>query len=188
MVNQTLNIMMISNITFEPFFTPQTIKQFEKNTSIKQFFVPYENFNASEYRKLFLVSDYIIVWINMELLYPNIQIEHNRIFNIKNHIDEIDLQFKKLLKDVTSCTNAKVFCFSFEKFFYLDSIVAGHIYESFIDKLNYRLFNTLKDFDTTFIDLNHLIAEIGIVNSYDLKNKYHWNVPYSKMLIETAIK
>lgn len=39
-----------------------------------------------------------------------------------------------------------------------------------------------------FIDLKHLIAEVGISNAYDSKSKYRWNAPYSKILIEAAVK
>ena len=38
------------------------------------------------------------------------------------------------------------------------------------------------------IDLKRLIAEVGIVNAYDLKGKYRWNAPYSKLLIELAVE
>ncbi len=67
------------------------------------------------------------------------------------------------------------------------SAAFGHVYHDFADKLNLTLRDTLGD-QVLFINLKHLIAEVGISNAYDSKSKYRWNAPYSKILIEAAVK
>lgn len=64
------------------------------------------------------------------------------------------------------------------------SVMCNH---NFVDKLNLTLRDSLGD-QVLFIDLKHLIAEVGISKAYDSKSKYRWNAPYSKILIEAAVK
>ncbi len=63
----------------------------------------------------------------------------------------------------------------------------GHVYYAFASEVNFMLHNILGD-QAALINLKYLIAEVGISNAYDLKGKYRWNAPYSKALIEAAVK
>lgn len=63
----------------------------------------------------------------------------------------------------------------------------GHVYHDLADKLNLLLRDALGN-QVSFVDLKHLIAEIGISNAYDSKGKYRWNAPYSKTLVEAAVR
>lgn len=75
----------------------------------------------------------------------------------------------------------------FEDYYLKLSFVSGYRYNLLVDKVNIYLTETFKE-NVSFINLKHLIAEVGIANAYDLKGKYRWNAPYCKVLVEAAIK
>lgn len=81
----------------------------------------------------------------------------------------------------------KILWFLFEDYAIPLSAAVGHVYHNFVDKLNLTLRDSLGD-QVLFIDLKHLIAEVDISKAYDSKSKYRWNAPYSKILIEAAVK
>lgn len=57
-----------------------------------------------------------------------------------------------------------------------------------IDKTNLNIVSMLQNSNDIFIDTKRIIAELGIQNAYDLKNKYRWNIPYSSKMIESIVK
>ena len=63
----------------------------------------------------------------------------------------------------------------------------GRLYAPLADRLNLALSEMLGDADA-LIDLKRLIAEVGISRAYDQKGKYRWNAPYSKGLMEAAVR
>lgn len=174
-----LHLAIISNVIFEPYFVPLAKRFFGKNTIIS--FVPFEEHTKTEYQSHLANADMIVIWLNLENLFPELY------FSIaKQDLDGVLVPCKKLFADLTSISLAKILWFSFEEYAVPVSAAVGHTYHVFIDKMNLGLRDILVD-DVTFIDLRHLIAEIGISNAYDLKGKYRWNAPYSKMLIEVAV-
>lgn len=80
----------------------------------------------------------------------------------------------------------KILWFLFEVYAAPLSVAVGHLYHDFADKLNLALRDALGD-QVSYVDVKHLIAEIGISNAYDAKSKYRWNAPYSKTLVEAAV-
>lgn len=175
-----LHITVISNILFEPHFLSLMKQQFSNHVAI--FSIPFGEYTEADYQTQLANSDLIAVWLNLEAQFPGL------CYNEKvQNSDEIIALCKKLQTDLTSVSQAKILWFLFEDYALPLSTAIGHVYHDFVDKLNVTLRNTLSD-QVSFIDLKHLMAEVGISNAYDLKGKYRWNAPYSKVLIETAVK
>ena len=175
-----LHIAVVSNIIFEPYFVSLTKRLFGENTVVLP--IPFGEHTEEEYQTQLASADLVIVWLYLENMFPGLY------FNAaKQNLDEAIVLYKKLYADLTSISQAKILWLLFENYELPLSATVGHVYHDFVDKLNLALKDTLGD-QVLFIDLKHLIAEIGISNAYDSKSKYRWNAPYSKILIEAAVK
>lgn len=173
-----LHIAVISNIIFEPYFSHLIKRHFGKNTVA----FPIKFGEYIEYQAKLTCANLIVVWLDLEAL------SSEQFYSVSEQsLDEIIALFKKLHTDITSVSQAKILWFSFEDYAKLLSTAVGHVYHAFVNKLNLRLSDTLDD-QVSFIDLKHLVATVGIPNAYDPKGKYRWNAPYSKTLIEAAVK
>ena len=175
-----LHIAIISNIVFEPHFVPLTKQYFGENTAI--FPIPFGEHTEDQCQTQLASADLIVVWLNIETLLPG-----QFCSLAEQDLDETIALCKKLYADLTSISHVKILWFLFEDYAIPLSAAVGHVYHNFVDKLNLTLRDTLGD-QVLFIDLKHLIAEVGISKAYDSKSKYRWNAPYSKILIEAAVK
>ena len=181
-----LHIGVISNIIFEPHFIPFMKSYFDENTKI--FPITYGEHNDDEYRKKLEKSNVIVVWLNFELIYPNI---YNSIYSktiTEQQVIEKTINLcNSLYSELITYSNADILWFLFEDCFFDLNIVLGNYYYSLIDKINLELCDNITG-GITFLNLKRLITEIGATNAYDPKGKYRWNAPYSKTLIEAAVK
>lgn len=180
-IDSFANISIISNIIFEPSFH-SIIKRYSIECKAKIHIIPFGEHTEVEYQTQLVSADVIVVWLNLENLLPKL------IHGISEQdlIKAVSL-CKKLYADLVSVFHVKILWFLFEDYAIPLSAVVGHVYHEFVDKLNLALKDTQGD-QVLFIDLKHLIAEVGISNAYDSKSKYRWNAPYSKTLVETAVK
>lgn len=181
-----LHIEVISDINFDPHFSPLIKACFGE--SVKVYPMHFGEHNEDERRKQLEKSEIIVVWLNLESSYLyacdalySQSVSHQLI------IEEVVTSCKRIYSDITEYTNAHILWFLFEDYFNKWPITAGHTYNAFVDRLNAELNGALKN-GVSFIDLKRLIAEVGIPNAYDSKGKYRWNAPYSKALIESAVK
>lgn len=175
-----LHIAVISNIIFEPHFLPLTKQCFGENTAV--FPIPFGEHTEVEYKTRVTSADLIVVWLNIETLLPG------QFYSLaEQDLDETIALCKKLYADLTSISHVKILWFLFEDYELPLSATVGHVYHDFTDKLNVTLKDSLSD-QVSFIDLKYLIAKLGVPNTYDRKGKYRWNAPYSKTLVETAVK
>lgn len=175
-----LHIAVISNIIFEPHFLPLTKQYFGENTAI--FPIPFGEHTEAEFQTQLVSADLIVVWLNIEALLPG------QFYSLAEQgSDETIALCKKLYADLTRISHVKILWFLFEDYAIPLSAAVGHVYHNFVDKLNLTLRDTLGD-QVLFIDLKYLVAEVGISNAYNSKSKYRWNVPYSQVLIEAAVK
>ena len=182
-----LNISVISDIIFDPHFNPLINANFGE--IIKIYHIPYGEQNDKEYLNQIEKSNIVIVWLNLETSYLNAcnaLLSHPAISQ-QRIIEEIVASCKKLYADISASSNTRILWFLFEDYFNKLPILAGYQYNALADKINAKLSNVLSD-NVSFIDLMRLIAEVGITNAYDPKGKYRWNAPYSKALIEAAVK
>ena len=175
-----LHIAVISNIIFEPHFLPLMKYHFGDHVTISP--IPYGEHTAHEYQAKLADTNLIVIWLNIETLLPG------QFYSLaKQDLDETIALCKKLYADLTSISHVKILWFLFEDYVLPLSAAVGNVYHDFTDKLNLALRDTLGD-QVLFIDLKHLIADVGISNAYNSKSKYRWNAPYSKALIEAAVK
>ena len=174
------HIAIISNIIFEPYLLPLVKEHFGKNTIVSS--IPFKEYTEDEHRIKLANVNLIVVWINLEDFFSQ-----QFYFLAKQNLDEIFVLCKNLQTTLASVSPAKILWFLFEDYALPLSAAAGHVYYDFTDKLNLTLRDALSN-QVSFINLKHMIAEVGISNAYDLKGKYRWNAPYSKKLIEVAVK
>ena len=151
--------------------------------------VPYKECNEKKYIEIIKLAEMLVVWLNFESLLPDI---YNAAFlnasMEQNTIKIYSMQCEKLYTELSLHTKAKIVWFSFEDYFNKFHVIKGYKYNSIVDKLNIEIHDILNENNVSFINLKQLIAEVGVVNAYDTKGKYRWNAPYSKALIEKAVK
>lgn len=177
-------IAVISNIIFEPYFIPLIKSRFGDNILI--FPIPYEEHNDETYKKQLEKCNMIIIWLNFESLFSNIiNLAYSNNLG-KQKIDEAVTLCEKLFINLSTYSNARILWFLFEDYYSHGSTITGDKYCSFVDEINVKLCDKL-DKHVFFINLKHMIAEIGIANAYNMKGKYRWNAPYSRSLIEIAV-
>lgn len=178
-------ITLITNICFEPYL----------KASIKDYFFQYSNDNIrvnylsfEEYKHnldYIKFADIIVVCLNFEALYPDIILD---VLKGQVSYDTIEKDClyvcKQLSSYVTSNSNAKLIWFGFEDYYCIQSNSLGSLlsFDGIVDRLNLSL-HTMMLNKGTFIDVKRIIATIGIKNAYTAKNKYRWNAPYSKEVV-----
>lgn len=184
--NSFITISVISNIVFEPYFNT-LIEQCFTEYDTKTYAILYGEHTEYEYQNKLSESNKIIVSLDFESLLDeydfSIEIEEFE----KYEIDRIVRICSCLIDDITKISNAPILWLLFEDYFTKISVATGNIYFPLVDKINIEL---VKQFSNriSFIDLKRLIAEVGIDNAYNLKDKYRWNSPYSKNLMESIVR
>ena len=178
-----LRIVWLSNIVFEPYLQSGILHSFsDECIQPKLHFISYEEYpeKSDEFRNV----DCVVVALNFEALYPDAV---NDVIAGKNPAEEIEadlvLKIQSLYSGIRSQTNAPVIWFGFEDYCDKQDSVCGMIpvLSYLVDRINQKMLSLLSD--CVCIDLKHLIAKIGIKDSYSIKGKYRWNAPYSKELI-----
>ena len=184
--NSVMNMGIVSDIIFDPHFPPLVKTYFGEN--VKIYPIPYGEQNDDEYRKQLENSNVIIVWLNIETAFSNIW---NNIYSQaateQQIIKKIISSCNRLYAGLQAYKNAHILWFLFEDYFDKLPVVLGYHYDALVDKINIELSDALKD-NVSFINLKRLITEIGTANAYDPKGKYRWSAPYSKALVEAAVK
>ena len=184
--NAELHIGVISDIIFDPHFPPLIKSRFGENVII--YHIPYGEQNDDEYQRQLENSDVVIVWLNIETSFSNIwNALYSQAATEQQIIDKVVSSCNRLYGDLQAYRNAHILWLLFEDYFIKLHNISGYHYDALVDKVNIDLSGALKD-NVSFIDLKRLIAESGVANAYDPKGKYRWNAPYSKALIETAVK
>ena len=180
-------ISVISNIIFEPHFISLLQSAFN-NSKVESYSIPYGEHNEAGYKEQLMESDMIVVWLNIEDFFSDALTPIN-LGEMSQYqaINAIIALCERLYDDLAACSTTRILWFSFEDYHNRTSIVTGHRYATLIDKVNIKLAEYLYD-RVKFVDSKRLIAEVGIANAYDSKAKYRWNAPYSKILIEAAVK
>ncbi len=180
-------ISVVSNIIFEPHFIA-LLKSTFNNNEVELYHIPYGEHNEIRSKEQLMESDMIVVWLNIEEFFPDVLTRINLGDMLQYQvINEIIALCERLYDDLAACSTTRILWFSFEDYYIRTSVVIGHRYDTLIDKVNIKLAEYLYDC-VKFIDSKRLIAEVGIANAYDPKAKYRWNAPYSKALIEAAVK
>ena len=185
------NIVILSDITLEPFMKLTLLKYFGGEQKQKEFiFIPYEERMNNNNLHIFEQTELIVVWMSFEHLMYNIMIDS--ISGKKDNtqlIEDLLEVCKQLFYEIESRSKAKIVWFLLDPMLNKCNYVVGNIItnNSLPERVNMCLYEFL-DGKATIIDLTKLIGQIGVDDAYDYKNHYRWNLPYSKKLIEIASK
>ena len=176
------HFIVLSNISTEPFLglTLQE-KVLEQEIIEKVTFIPYQEYWKVGYRGTLESADVIIVWLNMEILLPEIHNGAPAGIWEEQKTEEILSLCRNMAEYIALHSNAKIFWLLFEDYFLHLQVVTRHSGNLFVEKINQGIQKELS-YLITFIDLKYLIAKMGIGIAFSAKNKYRWNFPYSKSL------
>lgn len=178
--NMRYRCALISNIIFEPYWRSCLIAN---NCHVQTEFISYENFRED----IDIISnvDIVVVCLNIEALYPDITIvSHLGIATYDDILQNCVSKCKELYSFIKKHTASRIIWFGFEDFFSCNDIICGAIpaLDGVVDQMNLIIRDILKG--DVYVDLKRLISTIGISNSYNIRDKYRWNAPYSKELIQ----
>lgn len=177
---------VISNISVEAFFIPFVQERFNKYGVEKINFIPYEECWNKGYEKVLREADYILIWLNLEILLPDLHNGSGNKMICEMQFSDVETLSWNIGKFVSSISNGMIIWITFEDYFLHLPMVTGHVRTSVADVLNLKVKDALSD-NIIFLDLKYLIAELGICNAFEVKNKYRWSFPYSKALTMTAV-
>lgn len=185
-----LNIVVITNITVEPFFGMYLEDVFEKEgLSVKLNPISFNEYFLKENSDRLMKADQIIVWLNIDSFYPNLindltcekvnaeDIEHT----IQNKFAELNAYLKQK-------SGAPILWIGAEDYGYHPyTYPLGYSLKNkgMIDRINITL-NGIVDENDTYLDIKTIIAKLGIERAFDNKSKYRWNNPYSRDLLQAV--
>lgn len=180
-----IKILIISNIKLEPYIDLYLTKEFYKESICPKLdFINFEEYkqNLNKIED----SDIIIVLLNYENLFPDTHLKIlSGSLSKEQAMKDIMVIIDSIYKDIANMNHKQIIWFGMEDYFEKSSLCLGNSYNKFslIDEIN----NRTKDIVPILVDLKKIIANIGINNTYNYKNKYRWNCPYSeKVIIEIA--
>lgn len=180
------NIAVISNIAFEPYFQNYINKAFSgKNGFVSVSPIDLSEFLCNDEIDAIHHADLIVVIPNLEAMYQDFIAHHSNNNSREEPIEGAIIYFENIYSKIRLKTLAPIIWFGFEDYYtnlYYTTVCTLYL-DGFADKIN-TLFSVADDAVFSFIDTKRLIAKIGIDSAYDLKNKYRWNSPYSKRMIE----
>jgi len=182
-----LHIAVITNIYLEMHFLP-LIKEIYCNEKSEFHIIPFQEHYSAKNKELLSICDFIVVWLNYESLYYDVW---NKLFANEKNVDDVIEENYSLCENLISTllkqSNAHIIWFLFEGYSVGFQYTMGYInlFSGLIDKLNLKIYDEFRN-EISFINLQNLIAMVGISNTYDIKNKYRWNALYSKELLQVA--
>lgn len=183
-----INIVVITNITLEPFFGIYLNDVFVKEDfNVKLNYIPFNEYTLQENSGKIINADKIIVWLNVDCLYPNLI---NDLISRKICADDIEQDIKNKFINLNDFIKQKsrvpVLWIGAEDYcYYPYSYYLGYhfINNGLIDRVNITL-NEIIGKNDFYVDLKYVIAKFGIEQAFDNKSKYRWNTPYSKELLQ----
>lgn len=185
-----VNVVVITNITIEPFFGMHLKDVFEKEgLNVRLNSMPFNEYYLQENSDKLINADQIIVWLNVDCFYPNLindlicrKVSHELIEqDIQNKFTELNAYLKQKSGVPILWIGAEDYCY----YPYTCHLGYSLINEGFIDRINITLNKSIEENDT-YVDLKRIIAKLGIERSFDNKSKYRWNTPYSRDLLQAV--
>lgn len=183
-----VNIVVVTNITLEPFFGMYLKDVFVKedlNVGLNS--IPFNEYLLQENSDKIINADRIIIWLNVDCLYPNLI---NDLISRKVSADDIEQDIKNKFINLNVFIKQKsrvpVLWIGAEDYcYYPYSYYLGYhfINNGLIDRVNITLNEIIEENDA-YVDLKYIIAKFGIEQAFDNKSKYRWNTPYSKELLQ----
>lgn len=183
---QHITLAVLSNINFEPYFQLLINKAFaEIHLSINIIPVDYSEFLSGGIIEQIAETGIVAVLPNFESLYPEINNKNLNSDEAQTLIDAEISNMKQICSIIQSKSNSLLIWFGYEDYCSELYNTVGNIpiQNGFVDKLNLQISSKMEN-DIAYVDMKRLIANIGIANAYDNRNKYRWNYSYSQTMIE----
>ncbi|MFR1518920.1 MAG: hypothetical protein ACLSVG_09150 [Clostridia bacterium] len=183
---QHMTLAVLSNVTFEPYFQLLLNKSFaENNIYVSVVLLYYSEFLSSSITEQIAEADIVAVIPNFEGFYPE---TYNKVLTSDKVQLLIDIEMsnmQNIISIIRSKSNASIVWFEYEDYCCKGYSTVGNtpVQNGLVDKLNLQIVSQMKS-DIVYVDMKRRIANIGIANAYDNKNKYRWNSPYSQAMIE----
>ncbi|MCD8002677.1 MAG: HAD-IIIC family phosphatase [Clostridia bacterium] len=182
-----VKITVISDISFESFFTHSIDKYFEQsNLSVELFFVGYNEYLVCKNRSDILNSDIVVVFPSIQLSYyylndTNSTSQKGRDILLNNECSRIKQIYSQICDDGCSL----ILWFEYEDYYIKEFNILGSIkhFDDLVDRLNNQLSASCGE-NAVIIDTKFLIASVGINDAFSYKNLYRWNQPYSQIMID----
>lgn len=179
--NLFVNLSVITNITLEPYFSKSIKERIRDEVKIN--YINFNEYNEQKNIEKIMHSKYLIIILSLYEIIPNISTIQEYKNNKKNEIKKYIISLATTLHlDILKNYNGTILWFLFEDYNVCLYKVIGNIYNSYVDEINILLKKKINK-NVIFIDTKKMISLIGINKSYDLKNKYRWNSPYSSEFI-----
>ena len=183
-----VNVVVVTNITLEPFFGMYLKETFEKEgLNVRLNSIPFNEYLLQENLDKLVNADQIVVWLNIDGFYPNLI---NNLIGRKESADDIEQDIKNkfinLNASIKQKSRASILWLGTEDYcYYPYTYHLGYslINRGFIDRINIAL-NEIAEENDTYVDLKTIIAKLGIERAFDNKSKYRWNTPYSRELLQ----
>lgn len=180
-IDREITLVVLSNINLEPYFHLFLNNVFAHSfVSVKVMAINYMEFLSDSFDEIKMEVDIFAVIPNYEAFYKNWTSE-----KIIELYEAGISNEQKVISKIYSATKSLIVWFGYEDYFSEHNKVLGNIpYQNgLVDKLNLQISGMIQE-NIAYVDTKRLIANIGIVNAYNNKNRYRWNSPYSKEMIE----
>lgn len=176
---RTIRYIFITNICLEAY-----LYKFMSCRKEEVVYVDFREYDSDKYKTLYDVAKKIVILLNFETLYPDI------FYKSKEDGFYIDECFKdcidknhNLYAFLKKFTNSQIIWFGYDQcFLYKYRQLFGNtvLFNNIIERVNIQL----SSYKLTFIDINYLISEVGIKNSYNIRWNYLFNMPYSSDILK----
>lgn len=187
---EPVSIGLVSNICFEPYLMPYLKTNFaQSNLDSTVVNISLEEIQNTENIQKIRGLDIVVLWINYELYFQDVQKQLMTESKGKTEIiDGTVSVIQAMIELVKSACSGLLLVMGLEGYYDLSTVYFGNVITKYdiTKEINTILSKNRKDF--VFIDLERIIAEVGIENAYYLNNKYRWNNPYSEKLLALVAK
>lgn len=174
-----IKIAVVSNVTIEPFFSKK-IKNYIDGAKVC--FVPYDEYTYGI--EQISNSDLILLWINLEVVFPDycVDILEGK-FTLEFLVGSVKSIYDDMLNRIAALGGKKVLIMLQDSTRKIE-IVRGSVADKddILRRFNGELVENYSKV-VTLIDLDRIIANVGIKSAYDHVNRYRWNAIYTADLI-----
>ena len=174
-----IKIAVVSNVTIEPFFSKK-IKNYIDGAKVC--FVPYDEYTYGI--EQISNSDLILLWINLEVVFPDycVDILEGK-FTLEFLVGSVKSIYDDMLNRIAALGGKKVLIMLQDSTRRIE-IVRGSVADKddILRRFNGELVENYSKV-VTLIDLDRIIANVGIKSAYDHVNRYRWNAIYTADLI-----
>lgn len=175
-----MEISVISNHFVEKYFNDALRQLFgQENESVNITNISKEVFAQEDYQENYKASEFIVIWLDLEFLFP----KGKNVYALSN--SEVNAIWNLLVQINNHCMEngqAQVIWISFDKN-RDDWRYCGCLLSEInpVDELNYRMMKQFKN--AVIIDLGQVITAEGMEAAYSLRHADLWNVKYGKKIL-----